>query len=163
MLTGFWHGAEWTFVVWGLYFGILLIMEKTFLLKQLERFKVLGHVYSLILVVISFVIFDSANLSEAWKRVSAMFGAGDIPAMTMVTGYYLKSYLVVFLLALVGATPLPKYLVQKCAAGKVTGKVVEILEPVVMAALLLVSTGYLVDGSFNPFLYFRESINKDFF
>ena len=155
MLTGFWHGAEWTFIVWGLYFGILLIIEKTFLLKWLEKTKVLSHIYILILVLFSFVLFDSAGLGDALAVIGSMLGVGGIPFMTEVTGYYVGSYLVMFVIAIVGATPLPKMLVSKAVERPGIQKVTAVLEPVVMMVILVVATGYLVDGSFNPFLYFR--------
>ena len=155
MLTGFWHGAEWTFVVWGLYFGILLMLEKTFLLKWLEKIPVFGHVYILLLGIISFVIFDAASLSDAANHIVAMFGGAGLPVMNGATAYYLSSYLVIFIIALIGSTPLPKKLFEKALETKVGNAVITILEPVVMILILVVSTGYLVDGSFNPFLYFR--------
>jgi alginate O-acetyltransferase complex protein AlgI len=155
MLTGFWHGAEWTFIVWGLYFGILLIIEKTFLLRWLEKYKIISHVYILFLVIISFVLFDSAGLADALSVIGSMLGVGSVPLMTEVTGYYVGSYLVIFVIAIVGATPLPKMLVSKAVERPGIQKVTAVLEPVVMMVILVVATGYLVDGSFNPFLYFR--------
>ena len=155
MLTGFWHGAEWNFIVWGLYFGILLTLEKTFLLKWLEKYRVLGHVYILFLGIISFVIFDSVNLAGAATHIGAMFGAGNLPIMTEITRYYLSSYGIIFLIAVIGATPVPKYVVEKIKENKAMDTVLNVLEPLVMIILLIVATGYLVDGSFNPFLYFR--------
>ena len=155
MLTGFWHGAEWNFVVWGLYFAILLVVEKCFCLNWLETHKVLGHVYLLLVGIISFIIFDAANLSGAVQHISAMFGFIDIPFMTSTTGYFLKSYFIVFLIAIIGATPAPKYLVERLMEKEIGKAVIKGIEPFVMLVLLLVITAYLVDGSFNPFLYFR--------
>ena len=155
MLTGFWHGAEWNFIVWGLYFGILLMIEKSFLLKWLEKYKVFGHIYILILGVISFIIFDGVNLGTAVSHIGAMFGFAGVPVITGITTYYLRSYAIVFVLAIIGATPLPKLLVEKLMENKVGKVVVKTVEPMVMAVLLLIVTAYLVDGSFNPFLYFR--------
>lgn len=148
MLTGFWHGAAWNFIVWGLFFGVLLVIEKFFFLETLQKSKVLGRVYVLLAVLISFVIFNAADMTEAIVYIGGMFGAGNIPLFSPETGYYLQSYGVVLLLALVGATPLPKLL-----AGKI--KWLEYAEPVLLVVLLAVITAYLVDGSFNPFLYFR--------
>ncbi len=155
MLTGFWHGAEWTFVVWGLYFGILLMLEKTVLLKWLDRIPVLGHVYILILGIISFVIFDAVSLVDAVEHIVAMFGGTGLPMLTDLTMYYLRSYGVMFILAMIGATPLPKMLFDRINANSIGNKLVLVLEPVVMILIVVVATGYLVDGSFNPFLYFR--------
>ena len=155
MLTGFWHGAEWNFIVWGLYFGILLMIEKSFLLKWLEKYKVFGHAYILLLGIISFIIFDAVNLGAAVQHIGAMFGFAGVPVITGITSYYLRSYAIVFLLAIIGATPVPKIFVEKLMEHKAGKAVVRAVEPVVMAVLLLVVTAYLVDGSFNPFLYFR--------
>lgn len=155
MLTGFWHGAEWNFIVWGLYFGFLLMIEKSFLLKWLEKYKVFGHAYILLLAIISFIIFDAVNMGAAAQHIGAMFGFAEVPVLTGITVYYLRSYGIVFLLAMIGATPIPKMIVNKIMEHKVGNAIIKNVEPVVMAVLLLVVTAYLVDGSFNPFLYFR--------
>lgn len=155
MLTGFWHGAEWNFIIWGLYFGVLLMIEKCFLLKWLEKYKMFGHAYILFLGIISFVIFDAVSMGDAVEHIGAMFGFAGVPAITGITFYYLRSYAVVFVFAVIGATPVPKLLVEKMMQHKAGKAVIRTVEPVVMAVLLLVVTAYLVDGSFNPFLYFR--------
>lgn len=148
MLTGFWHGAEWNFILWGLYFAVLLIIEKTFLLKKLNNSNVISRIYVLMLVIISFVIFNSTSLKEAFDYIGGMFGVGNYPIISTETIFYLKNYCFVLILALIGATPLPKKLALKF-------KVSQWLEPFVLVALLVIATAYLVDGSFNPFLYFR--------
>ena len=148
MLTGFWHGAEWNFILWGLYFAVLLIVEKLFLLKWLNHSKVISRIYVLLLVVISFVIFNAGSINEAFVYIGGMLGVGDYPLVSTETLYYLKDYLFVLIIAIVGATNFPKYFVTKF-------KTLQWLEPIVLIALLAVSTAYLVDGSFNPFLYFR--------
>ncbi len=155
MLTGLWHGAEWTFVVWGLYFGILLMLEKTVLLNWLEKIPMVGHVYILLLGIISFVIFDAGSLTEAVEHIVAMFGGSGFPMVTGVTSYYMSSYFIIFVIAIIGATPLPKKLFEKISASKMGGKILSVIEPLVMILIIVVATGYLVDGSFNPFLYFR--------
>ncbi len=148
MLTGFWHGAAWNFVLWGVFFAVLLVVEKLFLLKQLEKSKIVSHIYVLLLVVISFVIFNATSLAQIGQDIGGMFGAGNIPLVSAETIYYLKSYGFIFVLGLIGSTPLPKKLVGKM-------KVTPYVEPVALLILLVVVTAYLVDGSFNPFLYFR--------
>ena len=155
MLTGFWHGAEWNFVIWGLYFGILLIIEKLFLLKHLEKHQFIGHVYVLFVTIISFVIFDAENLSLVFAHIKAMFDVGGTPLSSVETMYYLESYGLILLVAVIGATPLPKLLVEKLKANNSIRRLLLAFEPVFMVLLLLVVTAYLVDGSFNPFLYFR--------
>ena len=148
MLTGLWHGASWNFVVWGLFFGVLLMLEKW--LKSDRLPNLLRRGYVLLAVVISFVIFNAANLSQAAGDLAGMFGLAGLPLSTGETVYYLRSYGIVLASALIGATPLVKNL-----AVRLPERVAFWLEPVVLAALLLICTAYLVDGSFNPFLYFR--------
>ncbi|MBR2977915.1 MAG: MBOAT family protein [Oscillospiraceae bacterium] len=148
MLTGFWHGADWNFIVWGLYFAVLLVIEKVFLLERLKKSKVISRIYLLLLVMISFVIFNAASMDEALRYIGGMFGAGGYPLLSAETVFCLKNYAVVFVLAVIGATPVPKLLAQK-------SKTAAALEPVALLLLLTAVTAYLVDGSFNPFLYFR--------
>ena len=151
-LTGFWHGAGWTFMSWGLYFGIFLIIEKLFLKKYLEKApSFLQHFYVVFLVVISFVLFNADNFTMAFSDLKIMFGATDLPLYTADTLYTLRSYGVLLILSFIGATPLMRNLARKIESTKIS----TILEPIVVAAILIVSTAYLVDGSFNPFLYFR--------
>ena len=148
ILTGFWHGADWNFIAWGLYFAILLVIEKKFLLDWLKKSKVISRVYVLLFVIISFVIFNAASMSEAFAYIAGMFGAGNYPLLSTETIFYFKNYVFVLVIAIIGATPIPKLVAQKF-------KVTQWLEPAVLLLLLIMITAYLVDGSFNPFLYFR--------
>lgn len=152
-LTGFWHGAAWNFIVWGLYFAVLLVLEKLWLKKYLDKSKVFSHIYVMLLVIISFVIFNAADMGEAIRYIGGMFGFGGVPAYSAEWVYYLRSYAVVIVLAIIGATPLPKKIAAKFSEK--SEKLFNIAEPVVLVGLLIVMTAYLVDGSFNPFLYFR--------
>ena len=140
-LTGLWHGASWNFVAWGLGFGILLGFE-----KLCPRVQKLGRFYVLPVVVLSFVLFQG-DLGEFPR----LFGLGGLPGITGETVYCLRSNLVLLVLSCIGATPLPKRIWQRFE----NAKPMTVLEPVVLLLILLVCTGYLVDGSFNPFLYFR--------
>ncbi len=155
MLTGFWHGAAWNFILWGVFFGIMLLIEKLWLLKYLKKAKVWNHIYVLFPVLFSFVLFASVDLGDLVTNVKGMFGVGGVPLISAETVYYLRSYAVIFVLAMVGATPVVKTLATRVQNSKVGGKLLTAAEPVVLAGLLLVMTGYLVDGSFSPFLYFR--------
>ncbi len=155
MLTGFWHGAAWNFIVWGLYFAVLLVLEKRYLLTHLKKHPVIGHIYVLFLVAISFVIFDAVDMGQAIGTIGSLFGVGGLPVLSTEFLYYLRSYGILLLVGIVGATPLPKLLWQKLAAHTNGTKAVTILSPVLAGALLLLCTAYLVDGSYNPFLYFR--------
>lgn len=155
MLTGFWHGAAWNFVIWGLYFALLLILEKVFLLNHLKKSRMLSHIYVFTAVVVSFVFFDAVNMSQAFSYIKAMFGADAYPLVSAEFSYYFRSYFVVLVIAFLGATPIPKSFCKGIQRWKAGAAVMALAEPVVLSALLLVCTAYLVDGSFNPFLYFR--------
>ena len=155
MFTGFWHGASWNFIIWGLFFGVLLVIEKFFLLKHLEKSHVLSRVYILLAVITSFIVFQIPTLGEAFTYIGGLFGAGGIPFASAETFYFLRSYAVLLILALVGSTPLIKHLATKFSTSEKLGKVANVLEPVMLVGLLVVVTAFLVDSSSNPFLYFR--------
>lgn len=155
MLTGFWHGAAWNFVVWGLFFAVLLMIEKLFLCKLLSKTKVLNYLYVLLALLVSFVMFSANDLSQGIAYIGGMFGGGGVPFVSAEFWYYLRSFAVVLVMAAIGATPLLRFIVEKVKNTAVGCCVLNILEPFMLAALLLLVTGYLVDGSFNPFLYFR--------
>ena len=155
MATGFWHGAAWNFVVWGLMFAVLLVVERLWLGKLLEKAGAFSHLYVLFFLALSFVVFDASSMTGALAYIRAMLGGSELPAVTFESVYYLKSYGIVLLLAAVGATPLPKRLAAAAENGRYTGAVFHIAEPPALLALLAVCTAFLIDGSFNPFLYFR--------
>ncbi len=155
VLTGFWHGAAWNFVAWGLYFAILLMIEKLWLLKHLKKSRVLNHVYVVILVLISFVLFDASSMNQAFSYIGSMFGLNGYPLISEEFVYFLRNYGIVLLVALVGATPAPKKLFNKICESSVGDNIMTVVEPIALCVLLLVCTAYLVDGSYNPFLYFR--------
>lgn len=154
-LTGFWHGANWNFMLWGLYFAVLLTVEKFFLLKLLKKNRVFAHTLVLFLIMISFIIFDSMSMSAIISSVGGLFGAGGIPAVNAESIYLLKSYLPLLVIGIIGATPLMRDTVKKLSENSRTKIIVSVIEPVFVSVLLIVITAYLVDGSFNPFLYFR--------
>ena len=145
MFTGLWHGAEWTFVVWGLAFAALLLMEKVVDVHSWPR--LVRHGYVLLVIAVSFVVFNAADLAQAGSDLAGMFGLGGVPPVSAETLYYLRSYAGVFLAGILGATPWPRQLALK--------KDMPMVDAIAMAALLLLCTASLVDGSFNPFLYFR--------
>ena len=154
-LTGFWHGAAWNFIIWGLFFAVLLIVEKLVLLKYLDKSKVLSRIYTLVAVGISFVIFNATDMKEAFSYIGGMFGAGGIPLASAEFFYYLKSFAVTLVIGIIGATPIVKRTVEKIFENNKISKFIWVLEPIGLIVLLAVMTAYLVDGSFNPFLYFR--------
>ena len=112
-LTGFWHGAAWNFIVWGLFFAVLLIIEKLVLLKYLDKSRVLSRVYTLVAVGISFVIFNAEDMKEAVSYIGGMFGAGGIPVVSTEFFYYLKNFAVAIVIGIIGATPVVKKTVKK--------------------------------------------------
>lgn len=155
-LTGLWHGANWNFVVWGLFFGVLLTIEKFFLGKLLEKLpSIMQNIYVLFLIMISFIIFNATDMAQAVYNILGLFGANGESIINKETIYYLKSYLVLLIISVIGATPLLKIAVEKLKSKTKIRKVINILEPIVLSALLIIVTAYLVDNSYNPFLYFR--------
>jgi len=150
MLTGLWHGAAWNFVLWGLFFGIALMIEKW--VPGLQKLpSLLRHSYVLLAVIFSFVLFNAENLSHAAGDFAGLLGLAGLPLVSAPAVYYLKSYALLFSLGILGSAPVVKQAAVKINETKIGG----ILEPLVLAVLLLVCTAYLVDGSFSPFLYFR--------
>ncbi len=154
-LTGFWHGASWNFIVWGLYFAALLVLEKFVLLPILDKIGALRHIYVLVIIAISFVIFNAADMTEAFAYIGGMFGVGEVPFFSAETGYYFRNYLMILILAVIGAMPLCRDKVNQLRTTKIGERVLGILEPIVLLGLMILITAFLVDGSFNPFLYFR--------
>lgn len=155
-LTGIWHGANWTFVIWGLMYGIMLIIEKLLLTKHLEKMpSILQRIYVLFTVMISFIIFNANSIGEAWNNIIGLFGANGESLINASAVYYLKSYLVVLVIAIIGSTPLLKNIIEKLKTKTNANKIINLLEPIAMASILTIVTAYLVDNSYNPFLYFR--------
>ncbi len=156
MLTGFWHGAAWNFILWGLLFALLLVNEKLWFGKIVAKMpSIISRGYVLFFVVISFVLFDAPSLQEAIGRISSMFGMEGLPVVGKETLYYLRSYAGVLLLALFASTPLAKICIMRIQKTRIGNVIISIAEPIVCIVLLLVISAYLVDGSYNPFLYFR--------
>ena len=154
MLTGLWHGAAWNFVLWGLLYAALLLIEKW--VPAIQKLpKVLGHVYVMLMVTLGFVLFNAESLPQAMGDIAGMFGLAGVPLVTKETLYYLSSYGLLFVAGFIGATPMIRDTAKKLSENPKCSKIVAVLEPVFLLALLLVCTAYLVDGSFSPFLYFR--------
>jgi len=155
MFTGFWHGAAWNFILWGLFFAVLLTLEKLWLSGVLKKSRVVSHIYTLFFVLISFVIFNAADLGQACSDIGGLFGFGKIPFASAEAGYCLRSFAAVFLFGMIGATPAPRCFYRWLSQKPVCQKSMSVVEPVLLTGLMVVMTAYLVDGSFNPFLYFR--------
>lgn len=154
MLTGFWHGAAWNFILWGLFYAILLILEKLFLKKFIDKVPILGHIYVLIFVMLGFVLFNASSLQQTISDIAGLFAFAKLPLISFEAIYYLKSYALIIILGILGSTPIVKNLANKLMTSK-AGNYLAFFEPVLLITLFILGTAFLVDGSFNPFLYFR--------
>lgn len=155
-LTGLWHGAAWNFVLWGVMFAVILVLEKLLLNKVLSKMPdIFKHVYVILLVLISFVIFNAENMAQAAGDIAGMFGFAGVPPVTPESLYYTRSYTILFILGIVGATPFISRTVSRLRDIRGSESAFLIIEPAALVLLLIMCTAYLVDGSFNPFLYFR--------
>ncbi len=152
LLTGMWHGANWTFILWGLLYAVCLLVEKFVpAIKKLP--SAVRHGYTFLLVMLGFVLFNATDMAQAGSDIACMFGFGNLPFISNVTLYYLRSFGVLLLVACIGATPLVKNTAVRLSESKRFATPVAVLECLLLIALLLLCTGFLVDGSFSPFYY----------
>lgn len=155
-LTGLWHGDSWNFILWGLYFALLLIIENLFLQNILSKLPALiQHIYAKFFIIISFVIFNNENIKDLWSSLYNMFNFRGGDLYNDFSTYYLKSYAVLLIVSMIGATPILKNIIQKINKNVTGQKVISTINSILNIVLLVVVTAYLIDGSFNPFLYFR--------
>ena len=150
-LTGFWHGAAWNFIIWGLYFAVLLVLEKKIWGQHLEKTKIFKYIYTLFFVVISFTIFNSNSLNEVIFSLKNMFFLNNIELINVETIYHIRNHIVILLIGVIASTPLMKNVFNKIKSNKL----VNVLEITTIFVLLIIITAFLIDSSFNPFLYFR--------
>lgn len=152
LLTGFWHGASWNYVLWGVYYGVLLIIEKTFLLQKLEKSNILSHIYTMFFVIIGWVLFAIEDFSVLGEYIIRMFGIDSVGFVNNQFIYYLQNYGVLLLISIVVSIGLfkDKYSILQ-------GKYIflSIFENIVILILFVISLAMLVNSSYNPFLYFR--------
>ena len=150
LLTGFWHGASWNFVLWGVFYGIALIIEKLFLLKYLKKAPTsVCHIYTMLLVILNWVIFANTDIARGFAYIGSMFGStGSL--VNQLTLYYLRDNIVLLIVCAIAATPIAqsKWNILKKDYG-------DWLVPVLTVLGLVVCTAFIVDASYNPFLYFR--------
>lgn len=155
-LTGLWHGDSWNFVLWGIYFAVLLVIEKLFLIDKVEKLpSLLQHIYAKFFIIISFVIFNNENIKDMLDNLYNMFNFTGLPLYNEISSYYLRSYAVILLISIIGSTPLLKNIIGKIRKNYKGEMIISIINPIFNIILLIVVTSYLIDGSFNPFLYFR--------
>ena len=153
-LIGFWHGASWNFILWGLYFVVFLLLEKLLIGKYLQKTKIIKYIYTSIIVIISFLIFNTETIPSIIESLGNMFFLNNLSLTSLETTYYLKSNLVLIIISLIGATPLLKNILTKISNTKYK-TILNIIEPITYIVLLTITTAFLIDASFNPFLYFR--------
>lgn len=155
-LTGLWHGASWNFVVWGLWYAVVLIFEKLCFGKYLKKLpKIVSHIYVMAVVIVGFVIFDSTDIVSAVELLKNMFGIGITDLAGEMSLYYLKSYASVLILGVVASMPIAAKAVKRIKQSETGLNIINAAEPIFTALILIVCTAYIIDGSFNPFLYFR--------
>ena len=153
-LTGLWHGAAWNFIIWGLMFGAILILEKTIFRKLIEKLpKIIKHTFVLLIVMISFIIFSGNKIDSILEEILGLFGIGTLGLTSNLSIYYFKSYFIILLIGIIGSTPLLSKALNKLQ-NKLP-KLINVLEVLIIPVLLIICTAYIIDGSFNPFLYFR--------
>ena len=156
MLTGLWHGASWNFIIWGMYFGVILIIEKYFLNKILEKLpRVIRNIYAMFIVMISFIIFSSDDMSSALTVIKGLFSFSSLKFSNDFIIYYIRSYGVILIGGLVLCTPLIKNVINKLRENKILNYIINIFEVIILVLVLVIITSMLIDSSYNPFLYFR--------
>lgn len=153
-LTGFWHGANWNFILWGIYFFIFLIIEK-FILKRYIKGGLFSHIYTLIIVLVSFVIFNIESVEEINVFLKSMFGFNNLPFVNFETLYHLKNHAVILVVAAICSTPLLKYIFEKINKSTKLKWIANIIEIVFVISVITACTASLVSNSYNPFIYFR--------
>ena len=150
LLTGIWHGANWNFLLWGVYYGVILLVEKLFLQKILEKLpRVLRHIYALFFILLGWVLFAFEDLGAGLSYLSVMFGNAEFINQKAI--FDLLSYLPMLIVLGIASTPITKKLMDV----KLVKKTAPIAVPALAIAVLLLSVAYLVDSGYNPFLYFR--------
>lgn len=154
-LTGLWHGAAWNFVVWGIMFALLLLLEKSQFSNFLQKHKIFSHLYVILMILISFVIFNAENMDKAFLYLRIMFTGNGLPLISLEFLYYLRSYGIILLIAIIGTTPWIKQKIDCLRKKEEINKIMNCLEPFVLVGLLLVVSAYLINDSYNPFLYFQ--------
>ncbi len=154
-ITGFWHGASWNFIIWGLYFAIFLLIEKYFLKDFLYKNRVISHIYTVTLVIISFIIFNSNTLGDIIVFLKSIMGFNNLPFTNSETNYYLRSYFIIILTSVIASTPIIKNIINKLTSKYHINTFIDTMQVIYLIIILVVSTAYLIDSSYNPFLYFR--------
>ena len=149
-LTGIWHGANWTFLVWGLFYFVILTLEK--LTGFPEKLGFFSHIYTMLLVIIGWVIFRAKDITSAWSYLKDMFGFGSLPFYDDTTLFYLSNYKFFFIFGAICCFPIIRALKKKINTDK---PVYTVVWGILLIALFLISVTYTIKGTYNPFIYFN--------
>lgn len=153
LTTGIWHGASWNFILWGVYFGIFIVLERAFLQKVLNRLPgFIQHIYLMIIVIFGWVIFSQPNLTSAIQYIKIMLGIGTYSLYNGYTSFYISQYGLILIVAIIASIPIVKYI--KKISNK-TMKIIVVSKPILVIVSFLLVTIYLVNSTFNPFIYFN--------
>lgn len=158
MATGIWHGAAWTFIAWGVYYGILIMLEKAFLLKFLKNIpRVFQHLYALLAVMIGWVFFRAETFTYGFDYLKVMFGASDNPIWDQQASFYFAQYGIIILIAIIAATPvfhlLKERFLKQRTVGAASGR--DLIVTASYAVIFFLTLVSVVSSTFNPFIYFR--------
>lgn len=157
LLTGIWHGANWTFIIWGLYFGLIIMFEKfTNIGQKLEKSKVIGHIYTIVIVLFGWILFRADNISTAITYIQSMFRMNDNVVLGSLASLYINENIIVYIVGILACLPLEKwfntiYIHENETVKKVAGAI----RICILIGLFLIGTAYLVKGAYNPFIYFN--------
>lgn len=154
-LTGLWHGAAWNFILWGLLFAVILVLEKQWIGKLLEKHSIISHFYVIVVLIISFVIFNATDLQNLRDTLLVLFTGNGLPFVSHEFLYYFKSYGVLLFVGILGTTPFCKEICSNLESKEKWNHTFTIFEPLVLLILACIVTAYLINNSYNPFLYFR--------
>lgn len=153
LVTGIWHGASWNFIIWGMYFGLFIILERLFLQKLLDKLpKIIQHIYLMIIVIIGWVIFSQPNLTSAIEYLKIMLGIGDYPLINGYATFYIKQYGMIIFVAILASIPILKYVRDK---STIINNLIKLAKPIIVLFLFILVIIYLVNSTFNPFIYFN--------
>nr|UWI49134.1 MBOAT family protein [Clostridioides difficile] len=154
LFTGIWHGAEWTFVIWGILNFVFLIIERFIMFEKIENHNIIKHIYTLLVVNFGWVVFRAPNLNEAYNYFKAMFGASGV-IWSDYTYMFLKEYLIFFIFAFIFSVPIAKKVNKFVVEQAKYSTLFNLFYPICSILLFFISVTYLVTGSYNPFIYFN--------
>lgn len=153
LITGVWHGASWNFILWGVYFGVFIILERAFLQNILNKLpNAIQHIYLMVIVIFGWVLFSQADIVSTIEYIKVMLGLGNYKILNDYTIFYIKEYWIIICIAIAASMPI---LQQINKLGVKTRKIVDLTRPIAIIISFALVTIYLVNSTFNPFIYFN--------